>query len=47
LHPRAAVIWLTGKLEPDFKTIADFRHDNPEAIGIACHVIAWLSTRQC
>ena len=30
------VMWLTGKLVPDFKTIADFRHDNPGAIQIAC-----------
>jgi hypothetical protein len=22
------VMWLTGRLAPDFKTIADFRHDN-------------------
>lgn len=26
------VIWLLRKLKPDFKTIADFRKDNPEAI---------------
>jgi transposase len=31
------LMWLTGKLVPDFKTIADFRHDNPEAIKVACH----------
>lgn len=30
------VMWLTGKLVPDFKTIADFRHDNASAIQIAC-----------
>jgi transposase/quinol monooxygenase YgiN len=30
------LMWLTGKLVPDFKTIADFRHDNPEAIKVAC-----------
>jgi transposase len=29
-------MWLTGTLVPDFKTIADFRHDNPEAIKLAC-----------
>jgi transposase len=23
------LMWLTGRLAPDFKTIADFRHDNP------------------
>ena len=26
------VIWLTGQLAPDFKTIADFRKDNGPAI---------------
>ena len=26
------VIWLTGQLAPDFKTIADFRKDNGKAI---------------
>jgi len=30
------VMWLTGKLAPDFKTIADFRRDNGSAIQIAC-----------
>jgi transposase len=30
------LMWLTGKLVPDFKTIADFRHDNTSAIQIAC-----------
>jgi transposase len=27
-HRNVEVIWLTGKLAPDFKTIADFRKDN-------------------
>ena len=30
------VIWLTGQLAPDFKTIADFRKDNGPAIRKAC-----------
>ena len=30
------LMWLTGKLAPDFKTIADFRRDNGEAIRGAC-----------
>ena len=30
------LMWLTGKLAPDFKTIADFRRDNGEAIRSAC-----------
>ncbi|WP_284201070.1 transposase, partial [Sinorhizobium fredii] len=30
------LIWLTGKLAPDFKTIADFRRDNGDAIRAVC-----------
>ena len=30
------LVWLTGKLMPDFKTIADFRRDNGAAIRRAC-----------
>jgi transposase len=30
------LIWLTGKLMPDFKTIADFRKDNGHAIRGVC-----------
>jgi transposase/conjugal transfer/entry exclusion protein len=30
------LIWLTGKLMPDFKTIADFRRDNGQAIRSVC-----------
>src|SRR5256885_8886575 len=30
------LIWLTGRLMPDFKTIADFRRDNGEAIRSVC-----------
>lgn len=30
------VMWLTGKLAPDFKTIADFRRDHGAAIQAAC-----------
>ncbi len=29
-------MWLTGKLAPDFKTIADFRRDHGSAIRAAC-----------
>ena len=29
-------MWLTGRLSPDFKTIADFRRDNGKAIGNVC-----------
>jgi transposase len=30
------VMWLTGRLAPDFKTIADFRKDNGPAIRATC-----------
>jgi transposase len=30
------LMWLTGKLAPDFKTIADFRRDHGAAIQVAC-----------
>src|ERR1700688_4597894 len=30
------LIWLTGRLMPDFKTIADFRRDNGKAIRSVC-----------
>jgi transposase len=30
------LIWLTGRLTPDFKTIADFRRDNGKAIRNVC-----------
>jgi len=30
------MMWLTGRLAPDFKTIADFRKDNGPAIRAAC-----------
>src|ERR1700740_2893832 len=30
------LIWLTGRLMPDFKTIADFRKDNGKAIRKVC-----------
>ena len=29
-------MWLTGRLMPDFKTIADFRRDSGPAIRAAC-----------
>lgn len=30
------VMWLTGRLAPDFKTIADFRRDNGKGIQGVC-----------
>src|ERR1700730_2962726 len=36
------LIWLTGKLMPDFKTIADFRKDNGPAIRRVCREFVML-----
>ena len=36
------LIWLTGRLMPDFKTIADFRKDNGGAIRTACREFVLL-----
>jgi len=35
-HRNLEVIWLLKKLTPDFKTIADFRKDNKDAIKKVC-----------
>jgi transposase len=37
------LMWLTGRLAPDFKTIADFRKDNGEAIRRVCRQFVELS----
>jgi transposase len=37
------LMWLTGRLAPDFKTIADFRCDNGEAIRKVCREFVELS----
>ena len=39
------VVWLTGRLMPDFKTIADFRKDNGEAIRKVCREFVVLCRR--
>jgi transposase len=36
------LIWLTGRLMPDFKTIADFRKDNGKAIRQVCKAFVVL-----
>lgn len=36
------LIWLTGRLAPDFKTIADFRRDNGSAIQRVCRQFVLL-----
>jgi transposase len=42
-HRNVEVLWLTGKLAPDHKTIANFRRDNREAIREVCRAF----TRFC
>ena len=39
------VLWLTGRLMPDFKTIADFRRDNGAAIKATCRQFVSLCRR--
>jgi transposase len=36
------LMWLTGRLMPDFKTIADFRKDNGKAIRSVCRQFVML-----
>ena len=36
------LMWLSGRLAPDFKTIADFRKDNGEAIRLVCREFVML-----
>jgi transposase len=36
------LMWLTGRLAPDFKTIADFRHDNGKGIRNVCRRVVAL-----
>lgn len=35
-HRNVELMWLLGRLQPDFKTIADFRKDNGKAIQQCC-----------
>ena len=39
------LMWLTGRLMPDFKTIADFRRDNGPAIQATCRQFVLLCRR--
>src|SRR6266481_4973705 len=39
------LMWLTGRLAPDFKTIADFRRDNGQAIRNVCREFIVLCRR--
>ncbi len=36
------LMWLSGRLAPDFKTIADFRKDNGDAIRLVCREFVML-----
>ncbi len=36
------LMWLTGRLAPDYKTIADFRKDNGKAIRLVCREFVML-----
>ena len=36
------LMWLTGRLAPNFKTISDFRKDNGEAIRLVCREFVML-----
>ncbi|MCS9525552.1 transposase, partial [Pseudomonas aeruginosa] len=36
------LMWLTGRLTPDFKTIANFRKDNSKAIRGVCRQFVLL-----
>jgi transposase len=44
-HRNLELIWLLRKLRPDFKTIADFRKDNVEAIKRVCREFTLLCKR--
>ena len=39
------LMWLTGRLTPDFKTIADFRKDNGDAIRAVCRQFVFICQR--
>ena len=41
-HRNIELMWLTERLAPDFKTIADFRKDNGEAIRLVCREFVML-----
>ncbi len=45
LHLNVEFMWLTERLTPDFKTIADFRKDNGEAIRRVCREFIVLCRR--
>jgi len=44
-HRNVEVMWLVQRLTPDFKTIADFRRDHPEALKGVCREFILLCRR--
>ena len=44
-HQNVEVMWLLRRLQPDFKTIADFRKDNGKAIRGVCRAFVMLCRR--
>jgi transposase len=44
-HRNVELMWLVGRLRPDFKTIADFRRDNKGALRQACRQFTLLCKR--
>src|SRR6266540_110233 len=44
-HRNVELLWLLRKLTPDFKTIADFRRDNPQALKAVCREFTLLCKR--
>jgi len=44
-HRNMELLWLLGKLQPDFKTIADFRKNNTESLTAVCSEFIVLCKR--
>ena len=44
-HRNVELMWLLRRLTPDFKTIADFRRDHPEALKGVCREFIFLCQR--
>lgn len=44
-HRNLELMWLLRRLTPDFKTIADFRRDHPEALKGVCREFILLCRR--
>lgn len=46
-HRNLVLLWLMKRLAPDFKTIADFRKDNGNAVrGACCELPSWFYPRK-